>query len=165
MREDYRVKKNRKIITHNRFNAENGFLVPIIDCKDGFLNEEEFPHQVYMTVVAPGEIKGPHYHKRRYAMYTCIQGNIKVVLKIDGRYETLYSGEDHDYATLWIRAGIPTAVINLEQGRPSLIINMPNPSFLETPDDDADVEFDPTMLDPRQSTESQADNTLTKEIQ
>lgn len=155
MREDYKVKANRKICTHNRFKAENGFLVPIIDCKDGFLEEGEFPRQIYLTVVAPGEIKGPHYHEQRYAMYTCIQGNIKVVLKIAGVYKTLYSGEDHDYATLWIRAGIPTAVINLEQDRPSLILNMPNPSFLETPDDDRDVEFDPALLEPGLPTDPQ----------
>lgn len=155
MNEEYKVKANRKINTRNRFRQENGYLVPILDIQEGFLPEKDFPRQIYLTVVAPGEVKGPHYHKQRYAMYTCIQGNIKVVLKTDTGYQTLFSGEDHGFATIWIRAGIPTAVINLERDRPSLILNMPNPSFLETPDDDMDVEFDPEMLrfNPDQETE------------
>ncbi|HOF59753.1 MAG TPA: WxcM-like domain-containing protein [Candidatus Syntrophosphaera sp.] len=146
MNEDYKVKKNRKINTRNRFRQGNGYLVPILDIQEGFLPGKDFPRQIYLTVVAPAEVKGPHFHKQRYAMYTCIQGNIKVVLKTDAGYMAFYSGEDYDYATIWVRAGIPTAVINLEREKPSLIINMPNPSFLETPDDDMDVEFDPEML-------------------
>lgn len=148
MREDYKIKSNRKITTRNRFRQENGYLVPILDIQEGFPPEQDFPRQIYLTVVAPGEVKGPHYHKQRYAMYTCIQGNIKVILKTDAGYKFHYSGEDHNYATIWIRAGIPTAVINLERDKPSLILNMPNPSFLETPYDDMDVEFDPDMLNP-----------------
>lgn len=147
MANDYRIKRNECIQTRNRYNQINGYLVPIIDIKDGFLPAEQFPRQIYLTVVNPGEIKGPHYHKERYAMYTCIKGNIKVILKIGDGYETLYSGEDHDYATLWVPAGVPTAVINLEKDVPSYIINAPNPSFLETPADDHEVEFDALMLE------------------
>ena len=146
MQEAYKVKPNRQIVTHNRNGKENGFLVPILDIMDGFMPPEDFPRQVYMTVVDPGEIKGPHYHLERYAMYTCIKGNIKVVIKVDGSYITLYSGEDYDYATLWIRAGIPTAVINLDQEYPGYILNFPNPSFLETPKDDHNVDFDQSVL-------------------
>ncbi len=146
MQEHYKVKPNKKITTVNRFSQENGYLVPILDIREGFVNEDGFPHQVYLTVVAPGETKGPHYHQNRYAMYTCIQGNIKIVLKIGETYETAFSGEDHDFATVWIQAGIPTAVVNLEENRPSLVLNMPCPSFLETPGDDHDVEFDPGVL-------------------
>lgn len=146
MHEDFKVKPNRKIITHNRYEEENGFLIPIIDIQDGFLPSGDFPRQVYLTVVKPGEVKGPHCHHQRYAMYTCIQGNIKVVLKLKDEFKFILLGENHDYATLWIKAGIPTAVINLEKDRPSLILNMPSPSFLETPDDDMDVEFDPDLL-------------------
>ncbi|MDP3115396.1 MAG: WxcM-like domain-containing protein [Candidatus Cloacimonadaceae bacterium] len=142
----YKIKKNRRIVTKNRHDQINGYLVPIIDIGDEFISPEQFPRQVYLTVVDPGEIKGPHFHKERYAMYTCIKGNIKIVLKLEDKYEVLFSGEDHDYATLWIPAGIPTAVINMDMDNPSFILNTPNPSFLETPFDDHNVEFDPSVL-------------------
>lgn len=142
----YKIKKNKKIATRNRFGQENGYLVSVVDIEDGFLPRENFPHHVYLTVVNPGEVKGPHYHKQRYAMYTCIKGNVKVVIKLEGKYKFLYSGEKHDYATIWVEAGIPTAIVNLESDEASFVLNTPNPSYLETSGDDFPVEFDPAVL-------------------
>lgn len=141
-----RVKKNTKFISKNQDGEDNGYVIPIVDIKDEFPALGRFPHQVYLTVVAPGEIKGPHHHKIRYAMYTCIKGNIKVVVKNQDSYEVYYSGEDHDYATIWVEEGLPTALVNLENVRESMIINTPNPSFRECPEDDYFVEFDPNYL-------------------
>lgn len=141
-----KIKKNKKHISKNHSGAENGYVIPIVDIKDEFPEPERFPRQVYLTVVAPGEIKGPHHHKIRYAMYTCIKGNIKVVVKKSDGYEVYYSGEDHDYASIWVEKGCPTALINLEKNRESMIINTPSPSFQECPEDEYEVEFDPRYL-------------------
>lgn len=141
-----KVKKNKKHISRNNSGAVNGYVIPIVDIKDEFPESGRFPRQVYLTVVAPGGIKGPHHHKIRYAMYTCIKGNIKVVVKNTDGYEVYYSGEDHDYATIWVEKGLPTALINLEKNRESMIINTPNPSYRECPEDEYDVEFDPQYL-------------------
>lgn len=141
-----KVKKNTKFISKNQDGEENGYVIPIVDIKDEFPTLGRFPHQVYLTVVAPGEIKGPHHHKIRYAMYTCIKGNIKVVVKNQNAYEVYYSGEDHDYATIWVEKGLPTALVNLEKERESMIINTPSPSFRECPEDDYCVEFDTNYL-------------------
>lgn len=141
-----KTKKNKKYISKNRNGEENGYVLTIVDIAEQFPEPERFPRQIYLTVVAPGEIKGPHHHKIRYAMYTCIKGNIKVVVKKDDKYEVFYSGENYDYATIWVETGLPTALINLEKDRESMIINTPNPSFMESPDDDYEVEFDPSYL-------------------
>ena len=141
-----KVKNNKKLHSFNRFGKENGCVIPIIDINESFLTKDRFPHQVYLTIVSPGEIKGPHLHKKRYAMYTCIRGNIKVVVKINDNYEYYYSGEDYDYATIWVEKGIPTAIINLEKEKESFIINTPNPSYQECPDDDYDIYFEPDVL-------------------
>jgi len=143
-----KVKKNQKHISKNRIGKENGYVIPIVDVIDAFPELGKFPRQVYLTVVAPGEIKGPHYHKIRYAMYTCIRGNIKVVVKINDTYEVYYSGENYNYATIWVETGFATAIINLERERESMIINTPCPSYLECPDDEYDVTFDPAYLTP-----------------
>lgn len=141
-----KVKKNAKYISQNRNGVENGYIVTIVDVMEDFIDSERFPRQVYLTVVAPGEIKGPHYHKIRYAMYTCIKGNIKVVVKTSEGYDVFYSGEDYDYATIWVETGYPTALINLETDRESMIINTPSPSYKESPTDDYHVEFDHRYL-------------------
>ncbi len=141
-----KVKKNKKFISQNQNGEANGYVIPIVDIKDEFPEVDRFPHQVYLTVVAPGEIKGPHHHKIRYAMYTCIKGNIKIVVKNSDSYEVYYSGEDYEYATVWVEKGYPTALINLETERESLIINTPNPSFRECPDDEHEVDFDTRYL-------------------
>ncbi|MDD2228137.1 MAG: cupin domain-containing protein [Candidatus Cloacimonetes bacterium] len=141
-----KVKKNKKLISRNRAGVENGYVIPIVDVADKFPDSGRFPHQVYLTVVAPGEIKGPHHHKIRYAMYTCIKGNIKVVVKKQDTYEIYYSGENHDFATIWVEKGLPTALINLEKDRESMIVNTPNPSYQECPNDEHEVEFDPKYL-------------------
>ena len=141
-----KVKKNKKFISKNSSGSENGYVIPILDIAEKFPDSERFPHQVYLTVVAPGDIKGPHHHKIRYAMYTCIKGNIKIVVKKPNTYEIYYSGENYNFATIWVEKGFPTALINLEKDRESMIINTPNPSYLECPDDEYDVEFDPQYL-------------------
>lgn len=141
-----RIKKNKRFDSFNKDGKENGFVVPIIDVMDSFLPDGMFPHQVYLTVVNPGEVKGPHFHKIRYAMYTCVKGNVKVVTKSESGYQIHFSGEDYEYATIWIAPGIPTAIINLDPVQPSYVINTPNPSYLETPDDDHHVVFEDEML-------------------
>lgn len=141
-----KVKKNKKFISKNQVGEVNGYVIPIVDIQDEFPEVDRFPRQVYLSVVAPGEIKGPHHHKIRYAMYTCIKGNVKIVVKKENTYEVYFSGENHDYATIWVERDYPTVLINLETDRESMIINTPNPSYQECPDDEYPVEFDPKLL-------------------
>ena len=123
-----RRKKNKKFITKNLVGKENGFLVPIINIHDKFLSEEQWPKQVYLTVAKVKEVKGPHLHKKRWQLYTCIKGNVKIVTRVENKYEEYYSGEDYDYSTVQVPAGIPSALINIGDEE-AYILNMPSPAW------------------------------------
>ena len=72
---------------------ENGFLVPIYNFKDGFFNKGKEPQQVYLTVISPGKIKGPHLHHIRTGCFTCIKGDARFILKTEEGYNEIYSGD------------------------------------------------------------------------
>ena len=135
------VHKHPKIETKNRFGDSNGFLVPIFNVHDGVINEEQYPQQVYLTVANPMEVKGPHLHMKRWQLYTCIKGNVKVVVRQEGVYEEYYSGEEYDFATIQVPAGIPSAVQNVGNVD-AYVINMPAPSWHVDEQDDHPVSFD-----------------------
>jgi len=94
------VKKNVKHVTKNNQGQENGFLVPIYNVHDDFFEVGKKPQQVYMTVIFPNQIKGPHLHYIRTGCFTCIKGNARFVLKTDEGYQVIYSGEKYEYQTV-----------------------------------------------------------------
>jgi phosphoribosylcarboxyaminoimidazole (NCAIR) mutase len=73
-------------------------------------------------------------------LFTCIKGNVKIVVKKVGQYEEYFSGEDHDYATVQVPAGIPNALVNIGNCN-AYVINMPSPAWHVEDQDDWDVEF------------------------
>ena len=64
------TKTNPKFITKDPNGAPNGYLVPIYNIHDGFFPPGKEPQQVYLTVVAPHKIKGPHLHFIRTGCFT-----------------------------------------------------------------------------------------------
>ena len=137
---EIKSKKNPKIKTTSNDGTVNGFLIPIINVHDNFVQPEQWPKQVYCTVAAPGSKKGPHLHKKRWGLFTCIKGNVKIVIKIDNTYHEHFSGEDHNFATIQVPAGIPSVLINIGKDD-AYILNMPSPSWHPDDQDDWDVEF------------------------
>jgi dTDP-4-dehydrorhamnose 3,5-epimerase len=138
---ELKVKKNVKIITKNTSGNPNGFLVPIINIHDEFVLDEQWPKQVYLTVAAPRDIKGPHLHYKRWGLFTCIKGNIKIVVKVDGQFQEYFSGENHDFQTIQVPAGIPAALVNIGDEN-AYILNMPAPAWQSGDRDEWDVSFD-----------------------
>ena len=136
-----RTKHNPKIVTRNQSGKENGFLIPVVNVHEGFVGEEQWPRQVYCTVAGPGEVKGPHLHHKRWGLFTCIRGNVKVVVRIDGVYEEYFSGDEYGYQTIQVPAGIPAALVNVGDSD-AYILNMPSPAWHPDDQDDWDVEFD-----------------------
>ena len=63
-------KKNLKIVTKNKEGLSNGWLVPIFNVHDNLIDEAQYPRQVYLTVIAPGQVKGPHLHLKRWGLFT-----------------------------------------------------------------------------------------------
>ena len=133
--------KDLKLYSHSRIETKsndgvtNGYLIPIYNDHESPISKEQRPCQVYLTVVAPGAVKGPHLHMKRWGLFTCIKGNIKIVVRTPNGYKEFFSGENHGYQTVQVPAGWPSALQN--QGNiEAFVLNMPSPAW--TPDDQDD---------------------------
>lgn len=133
-------KSNTKFHTKNSQGKINGFLVPIYNIHDGFFPAGKEPQQVYLTVIAPGEIKGPHLHFIRTGCFTCIKGNARFVLKTDEGYQVFMSGEDHEYLSVIVPTGVPAALQNLGDGD-AYVLNMPQPAWTPDMNDEHSSDF------------------------
>jgi dTDP-4-dehydrorhamnose 3,5-epimerase-like enzyme len=134
------IKSNPKIITKDLKNQVNGYLVPIYNIHDGFFLSSKQPQQVYLTVIAPGKIKGPHLHYIRTGCFTCIQGNARFVLKTAEGYQVVYSGEDHEYRSVIVPTGVPAAMQNIGEGE-AFLLNMPQPAWTPDMNDEYSADF------------------------
>jgi dTDP-4-dehydrorhamnose 3,5-epimerase-like enzyme len=134
------VFKHLRIQTKNNFGVPNGYLIPIYNEHESPIAIEQRPCQVYLTVVAPGAIKGPHLHMQRWGLFTCIKGNIKVVVRTPQGYKEFFSGENHDYQTIQVPAGWPSALQN-QSDIEAFVLNMPSPAWTKENQDDHQVSF------------------------
>ena len=136
-----RTQSHKKIITKNKEGNPNGFLVPLYNVHEAFFSPGKEPQQVYLTVVVPGEIKGPHLHFIRTGFFTCIRGSVRIVLKLpDGTYRVHYSGDRHDLLSVEIPVGVPAALQNIGQ-EDAYVLNMPNPAWTPTMQDEHTADF------------------------
>lgn len=132
---------HQKIVTKDKDGNPNGFLVPIFNVHDDIIAPEQHPQQVYLTVATPGSIKGPHLHLKRWGLFTCIKGNVKVIIRTEEGYEEYFSGEDHNYATIQVPAGVPAALQNIGD-KEAYVLNMPAPAWRPDDQDEHPVSFD-----------------------
>ena len=135
-----RTTPHKKFETKGDDGEPNGYLVPIYNFHDGFFAAGKEPQQVYLTTVMPGKVKGPHLHFIRTGFFTCIKGNVRVVLKVEPGYEVLYSGEDHEYLSIEVPTGIAAAVQCLGDEE-AMILNMPNPAWTPDMQDEHTADF------------------------
>ena len=134
------TKSNQKFLTQDVKGEPNGYLVPIYNTHDGFFPPGKEPQQVYLTVIAPRQIKGPHLHYVRTGCFTCIKGNARFVLKTKSGYEEVYSGEDYDFRTAIVPTGVPAALQNLGDDE-AFVLNMPNPAWTPNMNDEHGADF------------------------
>ena len=67
---------------------------------------------VYLNTVNPGETKGPHLHKNRTTYFSCVQGEIIIVVwKNDGEIHELRSNT-RDPSLICVKNGTAAAIIN-----------------------------------------------------
>jgi len=133
-------KKNQKFITKNNDGNVNGYLIPIYNIHENFFEKGKEPQQVYLTVIGPNEIKGPHLHYIRTGCFTCIKGNARFILKINDKYEIFYSGEDYEYSSIIVPTGVPAALHNLGK-TDAFVLNMPNPAWTPEMQDEYSADF------------------------
>lgn len=138
---EVRTRPNPKHVTKDKAGKANGFLIPIFNVHDGFLAEAQHPKQVYVTVVSPHTVKGPHLHMKRWGVFTCIKGNVKVVLKTQDGYVEHYSGEDYGFLSIQIPAGTAAAIQCLGD-EDAYVLNTPSPAWHVEDQDDHPVSFE-----------------------
>jgi hypothetical protein len=130
-----------KIVTKNASGTPNGYLVPIYNIYESPIDNEQRPCQVYLTVISPKAVKGPHLHLSRWGLFTCIKGNIKIIVKTPEGYKEYFSGEKHKYQTVQVPAGWPAALQN-EGDEEAFVLNMPSPAWSPDNQDDHPIKFD-----------------------
>ena len=135
-----RTKTNTKFTTRGPSGSVNGYLVPIYNINDGFFAAGKEPQQVYLTVILPGQIKGPHLHFIRTGCFTCIKGNVRFILRTASGYEVILSGESNEYRSVVVPTGMPAAIQNLGKGE-ALVLNMPNPAWTSDMNDEHRADF------------------------
>tara|TARA_Y100000590_G_C15433306_1_gene906045 strand:+ start:42 stop:494 length:453 start_codon:yes stop_codon:yes gene_type:complete len=73
---------------------------------------KDHPKMVYLNVVNSGEIKGPHLHKNRTTYFTCIQGEIILVIKDnDDKYHEIKSNPNEP-SLICVKNGVAAAIVN-----------------------------------------------------
>ena len=137
---EIRTTPHKKFTTKDEHGGVNGFLVPLYNIHDKFFAPGKEPQQVYLTTILPGTIKGPHLHFIRTGFFTCIKGNVRVVLKVDGAYQVFFSGEDHEYNSIEVPTGVPAAVQCLGDEE-AYLLNMPNPAWTPDMNDEHTADF------------------------
>jgi dTDP-4-dehydrorhamnose 3,5-epimerase len=137
---EIRTISHKKFTTKDEDGEVNGFLVPLYNLHDKFFESGKEPQQVYMTTILPGKIKGPHLHHIRTGFFTCIKGNVRVVLKTENGYEVFFSGEDYEYSSIEVPTGVPAAVQCLGEEE-AFLLNMPNPAWTPDMNDEHSADF------------------------
>ncbi len=131
----------RKIPTRDATGEANGFLVPVYNRHEPFFADGFAPQQVYLTVVAPGKIKGPHLHHIRRGFFTCIKGSVRLVLRLpDASYRCVLSGDGHGYVSVDVPPGTPLAIQNLGPDE-AFVLNMPAPAWTPDMNDEHTADF------------------------
>lgn len=136
-----KVRDNTRIITKDNNGEDTGWLVPIFNVHDDFLHPDQYPEQVYLTVIGVRNVKGPHLHKKRWGLFTCIRGNAKIVVRTGSGYEEYYTGEEYNFRTIQVPAGTPAALQNIGDEE-AFVLNMPAPSWHIDDQDDHPVSYD-----------------------
>ena len=118
---------------HNKFAAcahekqGSGYPVPLYSFHDGFLAPKQGPRQLYLTVASSGCIKGPHLNFIRSGCLPRSKSNVRIVLKIDGKHQEYFSGEEHDYLSIECPTGVPAAPENMVDND-VFVLKMPAPA-------------------------------------
>ena len=80
------------------------------------------PKMVYVSSVNPGEVKGPHLHKKRISYFTCLHGKVVFVLKKrDNSFVEIESSSENPIL-LKIPSGMPSAHINISDNVSRILV-------------------------------------------
>ena len=122
-----------KIVTRDSQGRENGFLTPIWNVLDGPQVD-----QVYLTVILPGRMKGPHLHLKRRGLFKVLLGSVRLVIRNkQGIYLSTEMNVDSD--PIPVMPGIPAALYNVGEDEAAYVLNMPSPPWRPDDQDEHEV--------------------------
>jgi hypothetical protein len=121
-----------KIETKGSDGKINGYLVPIWNVLDGPPVD-----QVYLTVISPFTVKGPHLHMKRRGLFKVILGTVHLVIRTSqGVYISTVVDEEDD--PIPVSPGVPAALYNEGDGF-AYVLNMPSPAWRPDDQDEHEV--------------------------
>jgi dTDP-4-dehydrorhamnose 3,5-epimerase-like enzyme len=135
-----RTTDRRAIDTRDHAGQSNGMLIPIFNVHDTLTSGPTAVQQVYVTTVLPGTSKGPHLHKIRSGWFTCVKGDLKIVVKVGSGYEEYFSGDRHAFRSIEVPAGVPALLVNVGTDT-AYVINMPSPAWTPSMNDEHSEDF------------------------
>ena len=87
----------------------NGELTVIWRNWDKIINN---PEMVYLNSVNPGEVKGPHIHKKRTSYFFCLHGKMLIIIQDkDGKYHEVETTSDKP-KLVCVSNGVAAAIMN-----------------------------------------------------
>jgi len=117
----------------------NGSLTVVWRDWDKLLDND--PKMVYVSSVNPGEIKGPHLHKKRTSYFTCIHGKVIFILKKnDNSFIEIESSSEEPFL-LKIPPGIASAHINISNDI-SRVLTLADIAWKPNDDEIENLDFD-----------------------
>ena len=137
---ELRTQMHPKIVTRDSAGLTNGWLVPIYNIHDCFFAKGHEPQQVYLTIIAPRSLKGPHLHFVRTGFFTCIKGTVRIIVKLDGQYRIYLSSESDGFCSVEIPTGVPAVLQNLGDEE-AFVLNMPCPAWQPDMHDEHTADF------------------------
>ena len=70
------------------------------------------PKMIYVNSINPGEIKGPHIHKNRTTSFSCIHGNVVLVIQDnDGKFHEIKADSEKP-VLITVPNGNAAAIVN-----------------------------------------------------
>ena len=70
------------------------------------------PKMVYVNSINPGEIKGPHIHKKRISYFSCIHGSIVLIVKDDDEKFHEIKSDSEKPVLVSVSNGTAAAIVN-----------------------------------------------------
>jgi dTDP-4-dehydrorhamnose 3,5-epimerase len=121
MIDDYEIIKLEKHDTKDIHDQhQNGSLTVVWRDWDKLLINH--PKMVYVSSVNPGEVKGPHLHKKRISYFTCLHGKVIFILKNNnGSFSEIESSSENPIL-LKIPSGMPSAHINISDNVSRILV-------------------------------------------
>jgi len=132
--------KLEKYLTKNTSDQHvNGSLTVVWRDWDNIIKNH--PKMVYVSSVNPGEIKGPHLHKKRNSYFVCIHGKVVFIVKEkNGKYVEIESSSENS-VLVYVPKNVPSAHINTSK-ETSRILALADIAWRADDNEMEDVSFD-----------------------